>query len=406
MADKAHSNPGGGEDTQLFATSREEARHFAQQFERLGLPSQQVGSGGLHAALKACREHGAPATLLVDIDGADPLIPQLEALRTLCGPACQLILLGSHQEIDLYRRLLHFGALDYLVKPVPFDLLAVTLERARHGSPQLSGGLSGGRTIALTGASGGAGVSTLVAGLAQHFARQQRIPTAVVDFDRQFSDQLLLLGQQGDAGLDAALVSDEVDASFLRRTMLAVEERLSLLGQLPSVDAPAPPSQRVLTLGAQLCQLYSQVIWDLPAGLPAGSLDVLGHAHCRILVCQPTIKDARRARMLLERLGSERGGQQLLLVTNAPRTSRHALPQEQLQDFLGRRIDLSLPHAGQALDESLLQGALRSDKAATFAAAIGQLADLTHGAPLSQRPRMGHWLQRLGLLRRQRATAS
>jgi len=405
MADKLYSHQG-GDEARLFAASSDDARHFAQQFERLGLSSKQTSSGGLNAALKACREQGAPTTLLVDIDGADALIPQLEELRTLCGPACQLVVIGSQQDIDLYRRLLHFGALDYLVKPVPFDLLAATLARARHDSPPMPGALSGGRTVAITGASGGAGVSTIVAGLAQHFARQGRIPTAVVDFDQQYSDQLLLLGQQGDAGLDAALASDEIDASFLRRTMLAVEERLSLLGQLPSVAAPAPQPQRVLTLGAQLCQLYSQVIWDLPSGLPAGALDVLSHAHCRILVCQPNIKDARRARMLLERLGSERGGQQLLLVTNAPRTSRHALPQEQLQDFLGRRIDISLPHVGQALDESLLQGALRCDKAAPFATAISQLADLTRGAPLHPRPRMGHWLQRLGLLRRQHTTVS
>ncbi|TBU90027.1 AAA family ATPase [Phytopseudomonas dryadis] len=368
-------------DLMLFAADGEQASHYGQHLARLGSTAAQARAGGLAAAIDWSRRHPSPEILLVDLDG-DPLpLQSLAELSEVCDPACHIIALGGKQDVDLYRSLLHSGVFDYLLKPVSLDLLASTLARARgvgHGDPH---GVRSGRTIAVTGSSGGCGTSTVVAGLGLLLSQQRHTATAVVDFDRSNGDQNLLLGYDGEAGLAGALSSSEIDTRLLQRAMGRINERLHLLAQAPLLrNAAAFDSEHLLDLGGNLCRLFNQVIWDLPAGCPPGSLEVLAHAQTRILLTDLSVQDARNLHRLLREIGDESEGQQLLVVANAARD--HAAPvveRAQFEDFIERRIDLLLPHAGNALATSLLAGPLRLEGAPAFQNALLELADLATG---------------------------
>ncbi|SIT20573.1 AAA family ATPase [Insolitispirillum peregrinum] len=362
--------------TALFAADSAQAKEFAAMLERLGIENVRVLPGGGKAALDWCQNQRAEV-LMVDLDGETAPLKTIAELTPHCEPTCQIIALGSRADINLYRALLHSGVMDYLQKPVQLDLLANALDRAHNGTH--ADFARTGRSIAVTACAGGLGTSSVAAGLAQLLSTERHIPVAMVDFDRHKGDQGVLLGVSGDAGLAAALANSEIDLHLLQRAMIDVNPRLKLLAQEPAWQDQEVVADHLLALGATLCQLFNQVIWDLPAGWPTGVLDVLRHAEVRILLTELTVQGARSTQRLLAEIGDESDGQQLLLVHNPSHGTRNSIPQAQFEDYVGHRIALTLPHVGGALGDSLLHGPMRLERTPLLRQGLLDLADLASG---------------------------
>lgn len=381
----------------LVAFVQHDANTLRDNLTRLRRQDVQVHSGGIQAASRWCELNLPPQVLLVDLDDEALPLPEMETLLAICGPTTRVIALGQAQDITLYRALLQLGVTDYLVKPCTLDLISATLAKCE-------GGLTGpeyarmGRTVAVLGASGGVGTSTVAMGLARLMSRERHLPTALVDFDRRQGDQLLLLGMNDDAGLNAVLSSAQLDARLLHRAMLQVDNRLHLLAQKPDLQPQsAVESETVLNLGGALCRMFNQVCWDLPAYFPEGALDVARHADLRILVTGLTLQDARNVKRIMEAIGDESEGQRLLLVHNQSRFSGPSpLSRSQFETLAGHRIDLELPHAGHSLTQSLSMGPLELAASAPFQQNMRQLVDLACGS--RPQPEKKPWLR--GLLKR------
>ena len=362
--------------TAVFMAEAAEVAECAALLKRLGNDNVKVMPGGCAAAIPWC-SHQRAGIVILDIDGEPAPLAAIAELATHCEPACSIIALGSRADIDLYRALLHGGVLDYLQKPVRLDLLATALERARNGVSADAARL--GRSIAVTACAGGLGTSCVTAGLALLLSTERHIPVAVVDFDRRNGDQGLLLGVDPGSGLEVALATEAIDPHLLERTLVRVNPRLRLLGQEPGWTDLAADSDHILTLGANLCQLLNQVIWDLPAGWPHGSLAVLRHAEIRVLLTELTLQSARTARHLLAKIGDESDGQRLLLVHNPSHGATGSIPQAQFEEYVGRRIDFALPYAGTTLRDGLLHGPLDLERSPALRQGLLDLGDLICG---------------------------
>lgn len=362
----------------VFAAATE-LHSIEDQLQRLQRKADLLVPGGLAEAASWCAGNASAQTLVVDIAGHPHPLAALLELATQCGPTSRIVALGVQDDVAFYRQLLSAGIFDYLLKPLRLDILADTLARAEEDRPLGQDGVvRAGRTVAVVGTSGGVGTSTLVTALGQWLAQAQHTPTVLVDFDRRQSDLPLLLGLEADAGLAHLLDAPSIDPRLLQRTLLngsvgTTASRLQLLAQRPGPETPVAP-ERVLELGAALCQLFSLSLWDLPSHRPAGSDEVLVHADVRIVLTELNVQGARNTQRLLSEIGDERDGQQLLLVTSAAHhVSQAVLSAEQFQSFVGRTIHAHLPHAGDALAASLLQGALERNNAPAYAQAISNL---------------------------------
>ncbi len=380
-----------------FVESAAEANILHDYLNRLKRMPATVEPGGIVAARAWCELNLPPHILIVDLDGERWPLPALTALLALCGPTCQVIVTGSSQDVSLYRTLLQLGVTDYLVKPYTLDLLSATLAKCagQQAGPEYA---RMGRTVAVAGASGGCGVSTLVMAIGRILAAERHLPVALVDYDRRNGCQLLLSGQPEEGGLAAVLASEELDTRLLQRAMVAVAPRLHLLAQKPDLAlATAVEVDTVLNLGASLCQMFNQVVWDLPSYFPPAALDVLRYADLRILATELTLQDARNVRRILQEIGDESEGQRLLLVHNQSHFSGPPpLDRAQFEQFVGHAIDLVLPHGGTALAHSLSLGALNITAAPAFQQGVRQLVDLACGVqPQTVKKR---WFA--GLLRR------
>lgn len=382
--DKENENNASVEGITTAVFCREgDLKQFTDVFARLGRSCTAAQKGGIDEAQAWLTQHDAPGLLIVDISASPFPVPALADLAALAGPGCRIVAVGAEENVELYRSLLSAGAFDYLVSPVADALVVELLNRADSdrwlGMPDASS-VRVGQTIAVTGAAGGAGTSTVAALLGRWIAEAAKYPTLLVDFDRRKGDLALLLGLKADNGLAGILSAAEIDYRLIARTVLADGEkkRLSLLAQRPGPETPVDP-QLLLQLGGALCELFSVSIWDIPSHRPAGSAEILKNADVCVILIDYTVSNARAAKILLAELGAPQPGQRRFLVANhcragAGKRSKPVLTREEFENFLGVKVDFELPNAGTVLDASLLQGALTSQAAPAFARSIEGLA--------------------------------
>src|SRR6516164_5778984 len=133
---------------------------------QLSLASGMIMRGGIAKAIETLGAERSPNILIVDIGGIDLPISQVHALADVCEPGVTVIAIGNRNEIGLYRDLLHAGVTDYIVKPLTPQLIARALN---HGTgPREAGAIQKklGTMVALIGARGGVGTTTIAVNLA------------------------------------------------------------------------------------------------------------------------------------------------------------------------------------------------------------------------------------------------
>lgn len=213
--DKENENNASVEGITTAVFCREgDLKQFTDVFARLGRSCTAAQKGGIDEAQAWLTQHDAPGLLIVDISASPFPVPALADLAALAGPGCRIVAVGAEENVELYRSLLSAGAFDYLVSPVADALVVELLNRADSdrwlGMPDASS-VRVGQTIAVTGAAGGAGTSTVAALLGRWIAEAAKYPTLLVDFDRRKGDLALLLGLKADNGLAGILSAAEID---------------------------------------------------------------------------------------------------------------------------------------------------------------------------------------------------
>src|SRR5215471_14177703 len=94
----------------------------------------QVIRGGITKAIEYLSEHRSPHLLLVDISGVELPLSKVQMLADVCEPGTNVIAIGDHNDVALYRDLQEAGVSNYLIKPLTRDLLARALVPNGKGS--------------------------------------------------------------------------------------------------------------------------------------------------------------------------------------------------------------------------------------------------------------------------------
>ncbi len=256
--------------------------------------------GGLRAAIKALEREPTPRVLLVDISGVQDAVTALEQLAAVCTPDVQVLAVGDTADIGFYRQLTRdLGIAEYLYKPLTRDSVARIFGPYLAGSAAAEAEVSNrsGRVVAVYGARGGCGATTVAVNLALQLAEVSHGHVALLDLNLRGGTAGMMLGVRPGAGLRVALEEPErVDALFLDRSGLPIGERLRLFAaEEPLESLPRPSEEGVKRVLALLCQRFNHVIVDLP--MPPGPAEraVLAASRQRVVVLGPDIAGIRDA---------------------------------------------------------------------------------------------------------------
>ena len=221
---------------QAFCESVEASAVVAEAAADRRMAKAQVkqNMGGAAAALEAYRNAATPNVIVLEAS-ADPstLIGQLDQLAQQCDSGTKVVVLGRANDVALYRQLIARGVSEYLVPPfevVDFVQAISQLFRAPGAKPL-------GRIVAVVGAKGGVGASTVAHNLAWSLASVAEKATIVADFDIAFGTAGLDYNQDPPQSVaDAVFAPERVDAVFVDRLLSKCGDNLSLLAAPATLD--------------------------------------------------------------------------------------------------------------------------------------------------------------------------
>jgi pilus assembly protein CpaE len=234
----------------------------AGEDRRLTKAHLRIQMGGLAAAIEAYQNSPTPNVIILETEnaGAD-ILNRLDELAPVCDAATRVIIIGRMNDIALYRQLVHRGVSDYLIAPVG----ALQVVRSVCGLFSAPDAKPVGRIIAVVGAKGGVGASTIAHNVAFSIARDLQLDSVVTDLDLAFGTAGLDFNQDPPQGIAEAVFSpDRIDNAFIDRLLSKCTDHLSLLAAPATLD-------HVYDFGADA---FEAIFDSLRATVPCVVLDV------------------------------------------------------------------------------------------------------------------------------------
>jgi len=300
---------------------------------------------------------------LVLLDIMMPDMDGVEMCRHLRGHSdtahIPIILLSAKTQLDDKIRGLRAGADDYITKPAePREVIArveAVLVRAKRVSPARQG-----RVIAMMGARGGVGTSTLAVNLAILLVQRQ-VLTTLMDLHHYTGT----IARQLQIPVGSSLVelldmeAEKIDGPQIEKRLIRHPSGLRVLASPPTgrgrLELPLAHAEAIVR---NTRQLGDSVILDLPHVPSASVKEALVLSDMALLVLGPEAADVECAEQMLPLfddagLGS---GQVYLAVVNRTQSTR-SLAVSEIERRLGRSCLGGMPAASDQLNLAATQGA-------------------------------------------------
>jgi pilus assembly protein CpaE len=286
-----------------------------------------------------------PEVLLVDLTGEDQPINAMMDLSEVVEPGTTVLVIGTRRELGFYRSVVNgMGVAEYLAKPLTKESVA------KHFLPFLRGDVEqvkpkrNGRLIAVTGARGGTGTSTVAANLAWYIGHDLHRHALLLDSDLHTGTAAMCLDIDRGKGLMTALENPQrVDTMLIERIAQPVTDRVHLISGLEPLGRDIEYDS---ASGASLVQLlrhrYKFIIADAGAKMRPFARDLMQMAHQRVMVLDPTILSIRN----LERINllpshNSQAPRPILVLNQAGRPG--GLNREYMERTLGMKFDAVIP---------------------------------------------------------------
>ena len=284
----------------------------AGEDRRLARAHLRIQMGGLVAAIEAYQSSPTPNVIILESESRnEDILGGLDQLAPVCDAATRVIIIGRMNDVGLYRELVRRGVSDYLIAPVG----ALQVVRAVCGLFSAPDAKPVGRVIAVVGAKGGVGASTVAHNIAFSIARDLTLDSVVTDLDLAFGTAGLDFNQDPPQGIAEAVFSpDRIDDAFIDRLLSKCTDHLSLLAAPATLD-------HVYDFGADA---FEAIFDSLRATVPCVVLDVphqwtgwtkqtLVGADDILIVAAPDLANLRNTKNLYDFLKAARPNDQLPL---------------------------------------------------------------------------------------------
>src|SRR5881227_58901 len=301
-----HIAPAPRVSVQAFCETVETAAavQSAGEDRRLGKAHLKIQMGGMAAATEAYRTAPTPNVIILETEGRNEILIGLDQLATVCDSGTRVIVIGRINDVGLYRELVRRGVSDYVLAPVN----ALDVVRSICGLFSTPEAKAVGRIIAVVGAKGGVGASTIAHNVAWAIARDLSLDSVVADLDLAFGTAGLDYNQDPSQGIANAVFSpDRVDTAFVDRLLSKCTDHLSLLA------APAT-LERVYDFGDEAFDTIFDslrittpcIVLDIPHQWSGWAKRTLIGADDILIVAAPDLANLRNTKNLIDLLRANR----------------------------------------------------------------------------------------------------
>ncbi len=331
-------------------TSQTAAQAVASQ---RGWSTSNIRKGGLAAALRLLGVAPPARFMIVDIEGL-PLEEAESGLLELARLGSQVMVLGTVNDVNYFRRIMRTGARDYLLKPVDADALGeifVRLEQPGDGiTPK-------GRVVGMIGARGGVGVTTLAINTAFIMAEKLSRRTALVDMDIYAGNIALALDIDPTRGLREALDDPErVDETFLQNAMAKFGKGLHVLATEEAFDDTVRlTDDKVLMLADTIRNNFDMAVMDLPRHFLMREPALFSRFDDIVIIVELTLQSLRDANRLMKLLSvRNRQAKIHVIANNVP--SKPDVTVKEFEEGMEAKLRCVFAHEPKLMTRSTLKG--------------------------------------------------
>jgi pilus assembly protein CpaE len=302
-----HIAPAPRVSVQAFCETVETAAAIqaAGEDRRMAKAHLRIQMGGLTAAIEAYQSSPTPNVIILESDNrSEDILGGLDQLANYCDAGTRLVVIGQMNDVRLYRELVRRGVSDYLIAPVG----TLQVVRAVCGLFSAPDAKPVGRIVAVVGAKGGVGASTVAHNIAFAIARDLMLDAVVTDLDLAFGTAGLDFNQDPPQGIAEAVFSpDRIDTAFVDRLLAKCTDHLSLLAAPATLD-------RVYDFGADAFDAIFDslrtsvpcVVLDVPHQWTGWSKQTLIGADDILIVAAPDLANLRNTKNLYDFLKASR----------------------------------------------------------------------------------------------------
>ena len=366
----------------------------ASRDRRMARATTIVRMGALAGAVEFYQNESTPALVVVEsLDPAEVLLGLLDQLAEVCDPGTKVIVIGSANDIALYRELMRRGGSEYPTPPLqPLQLISAVMTLYSDPSAPFTG-----RQIAFVGAKGGVGASTLAHNFAYVLSDHMQTNAVLVDLDLAFGTAGLDFNQDPIQGVANALSQpDRLDPVLLERMMVRCGERLSLFAAPATLDEDYDiAAEAYEEVSAKIRSTAPFVVLDLPHLWSGWMRRVLLASDEVVLVAAPDLASLRNAKNLVDLLKHNRPNDAppRLVLNQVGVQGRPEIPVKDFGEALGLTPSLVLPFDPKLFGKAANNGQMIHEVGPKTKAAEG----LDHLAQLISRREPVQAVRRSGL---------
>lgn len=315
---------------------------------RMDKAHARIQMGGPAAAVEAFRAAPTPNIIVLEtVSDPASLVGHLDTLSESCDAGTKVVVIGHVNDVQLYRDLIRRGVSEYLIAPLgTLDMLKTLSEL--YVAP---GARNLGRIIAVMGAKGGVGSSTVAHNVAWAIARNLDASTVIVDLDIAYGTAGLDFNQDPPQGIAEAVFSPErLDANMLDRLLSRCSENLALLAAPAMLDRTLDlPEDAFEQLFDLLRATVPCVVLDVPHVWSGWVRRALINADEIVVVAGPELASLRNAKNLMDLARANRpndsGAKLVLNQVGMPK--RPEIDAAEFAKALGVEVLTSIPFDAQ-----------------------------------------------------------
>lgn len=298
--------------------------------------TNEVHEGSVANAAEHYSDQPTPNLLIVDVpQDREKAFAYLQTLAEACDPGTQVVVVGTLNDVGVYRDFMRQGISEYLVSPVSSVQFIETIANiyANPGAQPL------GKVHCFAGVKGGVGSSTIAHNVAWHMAETLGESTVVLDLDLAFGTLGLNFNHDGGKGITEALLEpDRLDDVLLERLLFKAYDKLALFTAPASLDAGFDPAPKALEKVLDVVKAnFAHIIIDLPHSWAGWARGVILASDEIVLSMTPDLASLRNAKSLNDFLISQRPNDVApriaLNMMEAPK--RPEIPVKEISDTLG-----------------------------------------------------------------------
>ncbi|SIN79922.1 AAA family ATPase [Halodesulfovibrio marinisediminis] len=280
------------------------------------------------------------ALMLIEVSGEpETTLKEVFGMKQQ-GYSGGILMTASNYHQDLLLRCIQMGVDEFLPSPLAPDDFIASLRRYREKFLATQEGLSAGTSIAILGARGGVGTTTIAVGMATYFAEKGR-KVVLLDLSRPYGDVSLFLDFEHDySWVDAMTNQSRIDSTFLKSILYKYSDNLYVL------PAPAQHHDR-LTLSSDSIQdllfaatsSFDMVIVDAGSVQDNAALTILERVDSPLMITQMGLACLSSAKYVVElcKQVSPMLGEMIKLIVNRY-TSRVIIEKNEIEQITHKDI--------------------------------------------------------------------